>query len=131
MLLQVRDFGGGLFEVSIDRSGGKSLGFKPMKDPATGKGMAVKSMEAGGLFEATGVAQVGTVLTHVNGNDVQGMALKEIGAIIKSQDTVTIKFQSFDTGMGTSPPFTVQQGGTIVRLCVLDRRYPGTGAVSL
>ena len=87
----------------MDRSGGKSLDFKPMKDPATGKGMAVKSMDAGGQLEAKGVAKVGTVFTHVNGTAVADMSMKEIGAIIKSQDTVTIKFQSGKAGGAEVP----------------------------
>ena len=54
-----------------------------MKNPATGKGAAIKSVDAGGQAEATGKINAGQLITHVNGTDVTGMSMKEIAPIIK------------------------------------------------
>ena len=47
--------------ITLDRSGGRSLGIKVKKATASGLGIAVKSVEPGGQGEATGVCS-GTTL---------------------------------------------------------------------
>ena len=80
--------GTGANTVTLDRSGGQSIGIKVKKATADGTGIAVKSVEEGGQAEATGKLQAGTVFSHVNGTDVTGMKLKDIGALIKEKDQV-------------------------------------------
>ena len=85
--------------VTLDTSGGKTMGIKLMKNPAGG-GVAVKSIDAGGQAEDTGKFTVGDVITHVNGTDISVMSsMKEIGAILKASETVALVLVA-----GAAPP---------------------------
>jgi hypothetical protein len=76
--------------VVLSTAGGQTLGFKLVKNPQTGAGAAVKSLDIGGQAEATGKIEAGMVITHINGQDISAMTMKEIGPIIKSSDQVTL-----------------------------------------
>merc|ERR1712151_845860 len=80
--------------VTMDLSNGKKLGFQLMPNPATGTGIAVKSVDAGGQAELTGKIKQGMVITHINDKDVRGMAPKDVGPIIKSSTTVNLVLEA-------------------------------------
>ena len=58
-----------------------------MKTPATGKGLAIKAVDAGGQADASGKVKPDQVVTHVNGTDVTEMSMEEMAPIIKSLPT--------------------------------------------
>ena len=80
--------------VTLDTSDGKRLGIKLMKNPATGAGAAIKSVDSGGQAESTGKVYVGQVITHVNGTDVTEMAFKEITSLIEDSTTIVFRLAS-------------------------------------
>jgi C-terminal processing protease CtpA/Prc len=64
--------GAGLYQprkVTLSLANGKALGLKLKKNPDTGKGPAVKSIDPGGQAEATGKVREGDIITHINGTD--------------------------------------------------------------
>ena len=74
--------------VTLDTSDGKTLGFAFMENKVTGKGAAIKAIDAGGQAEASGKFTVGQLITHINGTDVTEMTIKEIAPITKSPTTI-------------------------------------------
>ena len=69
-------------KVTLNRAG-VTLGVKLMKDPATGQGCAIKSVDEGGQAERTGLITAGMVVLKINGTavaDIKGM--KAIGEYV-------------------------------------------------
>ena len=81
--------------VTLDRANGKSLGIKLMKNPATGKGAAIKSVDVGGQADQLGTLKDGMVILKINGNNVtECSGMKEIGAMIKANDKATFVLEN-------------------------------------
>ena len=74
-------------DIKLDRSGGKALGVKLMRNPASGAGVAVKSVDVGG--QADGKLQSGDVLSHINGTDVVKAGMAQVKDLITSGDSCT------------------------------------------
>eukprot|EP00039_Didymoeca_costata_P018769 m.334885 g.334885 ORF g.334885 m.334885 type:complete len:2064 (+) comp17460_c0_seq1:146-6337(+) len=82
--------------VTLDTSTGSPLGLKLMKNPATGTGVAVKSLDPGAQAEQTGKFTPGDIITHINGTDVTSASMREIGGLIKSNPLVTFTLKSVE-----------------------------------
>ena len=85
----------GPVEVTLDRSGGRSLGM--ILDSAAqsegGKmegGMKISEITEGGQAEGFRELRAGQVITHVNGTDISGKTHSEALGLITSQDTATL-----------------------------------------
>ena len=115
--------------VTLDRSNGNSIGIKVMKGSADGFGIAVKSVEPGGQAEATGKLQAGTVFSHVNGTDVTGMKLKDIGALIKQSDSVVFTIASMmQAQVAVEPPKPEQPQPNAVAAAKPTKKGSKTGS---
>ena len=86
--------GSGQRAVTLDRAGGKKLGAVFVKNPATGRGVVVKSVDPG--QQAAGKLSANDVITHINGMNVTKSTMEEVKWLI-SKDTL-VKFAVADAG---------------------------------
>eukprot|EP00729_Bicosta_minor_P005213 gene5213-21015_t len=75
-------------QVQIDTSGGKSVGLY-LNDRPNGRGLVVRGCIPGGQAEKTGQIFSNDVVTHVNGTDITGMTMAEVGPLIATTTTPT------------------------------------------
>ena len=68
--------------VTLNRSGGNTLGVKLMKGPG-GVGVAIKSVDVGGQAEKTKLIKAGDDILKINGKDVTKVSgMKEVGVYV-------------------------------------------------
>jgi S1-C subfamily serine protease/Ca2+-binding EF-hand superfamily protein len=76
-------------KITLDLS--KPMGVKLMHNPATKMGVAVKAVVGGGQAEDTGAFQIGTIITHLNGTDVQEFTdLRQVAQLVKSGESLEL-----------------------------------------
>ena len=59
-----------------------------MKNPATGKGAVIKSIDVGGQAEKHGNVETGMAVLSINGIDVRGYSMKKIGSLLIQKEMV-------------------------------------------
>ena len=63
----------------------------------------IKSIDAGSQAEGHPELVAGLVITAINGTDITGMVMREIGAVVKASDRCELQFAA-EINAATAPP---------------------------
>jgi hypothetical protein len=107
--------------VQLSTANGTKLGMKLQRNPTTGVGPSVGSVDPSGQAKHTGQIHAGDVITHINGAEVRTWSIKDVAVLIKA--TTMLEF-TFEPAGGFVPSSPTSQGVATAQTTEHDDAVP-------